>query len=172
MRWVKDFKKWILGYLINLGTFIISVSASGILLLHNTNILMGVFYFSINLLVGSTVWRATNKLTFKKSFVCTFIFYASLAICGIIVSLAADTLLDMFRDKGLSVMEFLRISFYCLVVSLIPALILNSWLYVGILSYIPEMCDQFLSKLSFYVEKEIKKNLKGGINKKKKGKKV
>jgi hypothetical protein len=156
--WLKALRDNLVSYLYNLGTLILGLITSTILVLNKPSIGIGIFYFLINLLVGSVVWGATHKLEFRKSILPTFAFYAACGACGVLTVLVGDTLLEYLKSRTSpigsidsigpeTVLELSRLSFYSLLAGLIPSIVLNYILYVAIKSNIPQMQNDFMNKL-------------------------
>lgn len=136
----------ILGYVYNLGTFLIGIGMSGVLLMNNPNKQVGVLYFLINLVVGSIVWQWSHKMNFKLSFFCTGLFYASLGICGFLAIQLANNLLYILSVYEVFSLSIPALGFISLVISLILFFPISIWVYIRIAHWIPAMYNDILKR--------------------------
>lgn len=167
-----------LNYLVNLCTFILGISASGLLILTSGQIDLGFFnnnqtnqsvglisilsslgfisyfYFFVNILVGATVWSVSNKVNFRKSFFSTFCFYASITGCAVLCVLLADAILGYIKSQGISTQEIPLYAFISLVSALTPCLIINAYLYGVIKKNVPILLDDLSKKYIKTLTKE------------------
>jgi hypothetical protein len=166
MFWIKDIKSWFFPYILNLAGFIFGAAVSGVLIMVSPNAIMGVFYFAINVLVGAVVWASVHKKTFGESLIPTFVFYASLAVCGLLAVLLGDALLDYLRPRAITVYDVTQYAFFSLSASVVPCIILSTLLYVLIRDNVHEMISTAAFKYKKY-ERESRKHKKGNKKEKK-----